>query len=219
MTFEQLRQFIAEDMRMSQVYQPVMLTELLRRGGSASVSDIAQAILDRDPTQIEYFTEIVKNMVGSVLTKRRGITEKNGEKYILKGADQLTPDQVDELVALCKKRIDQFEVARGGKVWAHRRRGHRPVPGSVRYKVLSAAKFRCELCGVSADEKNLEVDHIFPKSLGGRDDITTTRRFAIHATPPSEILMTQIFETSNTCSKRMRMVAYFATYKAKTENG
>ena len=172
MTFEELRQFIAEDMRMSQVYQPVMLVELLRRGGSASAKDIARAILDRDPTQIEYFTEIVKNMVGSVLTKRRGITEKNGEKYILKGVDQLTPDQVDELVALCKKRIDQFEVARGGKVWAHRRRGHRPVPGSVRYKVLSAAKFRCELCGVSADEKNLEVDHIFPKSLGGRDDIT-----------------------------------------------
>jgi diadenosine tetraphosphate (Ap4A) HIT family hydrolase len=25
---------------------------------------------------------------------------------------------------------------------------------------------------VSADEKNLEVDHIFPKSLGGKDDIT-----------------------------------------------
>ena len=172
MTFDELRKFIAEDMRMSQVYQPVMLTELLRRGGSASVNDIAQAILDRDPTQIEYFTEIVKNMVGSVLTKRRGITEKNGEKYTLKGADQLTQDQVDELVALCKQRIDQFEAARGDKVWAHRRRGHRPVPGSVRYKVLSAAKFRCELCGVSADEKNLEVDHIFPKSLGGKDDVT-----------------------------------------------
>jgi ATP adenylyltransferase len=172
MTFKDLQKFIAEDMRMSQVYQPVMLVELLRRGGSASARDIAQAILDRDPTQIEYFTEIVKNMVGSVLTKSRGITEKNGEKYILKGADQLTPDQVDELVALCKQRIDQFEAARGDKVWAHRRRGHRPVPGSVRYKVLSSAKFRCELCGVSADEKNLEVDHIFPKSLGGKDDVT-----------------------------------------------
>ena len=147
MTFDELRKFIAEDMRMSQVYQPVMLTELLRRGGSASVKDIAQAILDRDPTQIEYFTEIVKNMVGSVLTKRRGITEKNGEKYTLKGADQLTPDQVDELVALCKQRIDQFEAARGDKVWAHRRRGHRPVPGSVRYKVLSSAKF-CSFCSL-----------------------------------------------------------------------
>jgi diadenosine tetraphosphate (Ap4A) HIT family hydrolase len=172
MTFEKLRQFIAEDMRMSQVYQPVMLIELLRRDGTASAAEIAQSILDRDPTQIEYFTEIVKNMVGPVLTKRRGITERNGEEYTLNGADQLTQDQVDELVALCQQRIDQFEVARGDKVWAHRRRGHRPVPGSVRYKVLSAAKFRCELCGVSADEKNLEVDHIFPKSLGGKDDIT-----------------------------------------------
>jgi diadenosine tetraphosphate (Ap4A) HIT family hydrolase len=159
-------------MRMSQVYQPVMLIELLRRDGTASAAEIAQSILDRDPTQIEYFTEIVKNMVGPVLTKRRGITERNGEEYTLNGADQLTQDQVDELVALCQQRIDQFEVARGDKVWAHRRRGHRPVPGSVRYKVLSAAKFRCELCGVSADEKNLEVDHIFPKSLGGKDDIT-----------------------------------------------
>jgi diadenosine tetraphosphate (Ap4A) HIT family hydrolase/5-methylcytosine-specific restriction endonuclease McrA len=172
MTFEKLRQFIAEDMRMSQVYQPVMLIELLRRDGTASAAEIAQSILDRDPTQIEYFTEIVKNMVGPVLTKSRGITKKNGEQYTLNGADQLTQDQVDELVALCKQRIDQFEAARGDKVWAHRRRGHRPVPGSVRYKVLSAAKFRCELCGVSADEKNLEVDHIFPKSLGGKDDIT-----------------------------------------------
>ena len=172
MTFNELRKFIAEDMRMSQVYQPVMLIELLRRDGTASAAEIAQSILDREPTQIEYFTEIVKNMVGPVLTKRRGITERNGEEYTLNGADQLTQDQVDELVALCQQRIDQFEVARGDKVWAHRRRGHRPVPGSVRYKVLSAAKFRCELCGVSADEKNLEVDHIFPKSLGGKDDIT-----------------------------------------------
>jgi ATP adenylyltransferase len=172
MTFIELRKFIAEDMRMSQVYQPVMLIELLRRDGTASAAEIAQSILDRDPTQIEYFTEIVKNMVGPVLTKRRGITEKNGEQYMLNGADQLTQEQVDELVALCKQRIDQFEAARGGKVWAHRRRGHRPIPGSVRYKVLSAAKFRCELCGVSADEKNLEVDHIFPKSLGGKDEVT-----------------------------------------------
>ena len=59
---------------MSQVYQPVMLMELLKNKGDASVTQIAQAILDKDPTQIEYFSEIVKNMVGKVLTKNRGIT-------------------------------------------------------------------------------------------------------------------------------------------------
>jgi len=90
MTFEQLHKFISTEMRMSQVYQPVMLMELLKNKGSASASQIAQAILNKDPTQIEYFTEIVRGMVGKVLTKNRGITERNGDQYSLIGATELT---------------------------------------------------------------------------------------------------------------------------------
>ncbi len=157
---------------MSQIYQPVMLMELLKNNGQASVQQIAQAILDKDPTQIEYFTEIVKNMVGKVLTKNRGITEKNGNTYSLIGASELTSEQVNELIQLCQVKVNEFEAKRGDAVWSHRRRGHRPISGSVRYEVLSRAKFRCELCGISADEKNIEVDHIFPKSLGGKDDLS-----------------------------------------------
>ena len=157
---------------MSQVYQPVMLIELLKSNGRAKVRQIAQAILDRDPTQIEYFSEIVKNMVGRVLTKNRGITEKNGDTYTLIGSDELSQEQIDSLIFLCEERIREFESLRGDAVWSHRKRGHRPVPGSVRYEVLSRAKFKCELCGISADDKSLEVDHIFPKSLGGKDDLS-----------------------------------------------
>ena len=51
--FEHLKHFIASEMRMSQIYQPLMLIELLKNNGSASVSQIAQAILNKDPTQIE----------------------------------------------------------------------------------------------------------------------------------------------------------------------
>lgn len=149
-----------------------MLMELLKNNGQASVQQIAQAILDKDPTQIEYFTEIVKNMVGKVLTKNRGITEKNGNTYSLIGASELTSEQVNELIQLCQVKVNEFEAKRGDAVWSHRRRGHRPISGSVRYEVLSRAKFRCELCGISADEKNIEVDHIFPKSLGGKDDLS-----------------------------------------------
>jgi len=36
--------------------------------------------------------------------------------------------------------------------------------------VLKRAKFRCELCGISADVKALEVDHIRPRNRGGTDD-------------------------------------------------
>ena len=40
-TYEQLARFISHDMRMSHVYQPVMLREVLRHRGSASVNDAA----------------------------------------------------------------------------------------------------------------------------------------------------------------------------------
>lgn len=59
-----------------------------------------------------------------------------------------------------------------GGIWEHRRRGHRPISGSIRYEVLKRAAFRCELCGITAEEKNIEVDHIHPKSLGGKDDLS-----------------------------------------------
>jgi diadenosine tetraphosphate (Ap4A) HIT family hydrolase len=44
------------------------------------------------------------------------------------------------------------------------------VSGTLRYEVLKRAKFRCELCGVSADVRALEVDHIVPRSRGGTDE-------------------------------------------------
>lgn len=114
MSYQDLKKFITEDMRMSQVYQPVMLMQLLKNNGEATVQQIAQAILDKDPTQIEYFSEIVKNMVGRVLTKNRGITEKDGNTYRLIGSQDLSQEQVNELVSLCKQRIQDFEQQRGG---------------------------------------------------------------------------------------------------------
>ncbi len=96
-TFTELQKFISEDMRMSQVYQPLMLMELLKNGGEATV------------TQIEYFTEIVKNMVGRVLTKNRGITSKSGNTYKLTGSEALTPDQAAEVIDLFEERIQDLE--------------------------------------------------------------------------------------------------------------
>tara|TARA_B100000953_G_C17956722_1_gene401651 strand:+ start:221 stop:376 length:156 start_codon:yes stop_codon:yes gene_type:complete len=43
--YEKLRDFLLNEMRMSHIYQPVMLIELLCREGSASASQIAKALL------------------------------------------------------------------------------------------------------------------------------------------------------------------------------
>ncbi len=173
MTYQKLHSFISEKMSMSHIYQPLMLIEMLKNSdGRASVKDIAQAILNKDPTQIEYFSQVVKNMVGKVLTKNHEIATKGKDAYLLIGSEELSNEQVKELIQLCEQKIAEFEAKRGESIWNHRRRGHRPISGSIRYEVLSRARGRCELCGITNEEKMLEVDHIFPKSLGGKDDLS-----------------------------------------------
>ena len=41
-SFQHLRDFIRKQMRMSHIYQPVMIKELLVRGGKASIRDLRE---------------------------------------------------------------------------------------------------------------------------------------------------------------------------------
>jgi ATP adenylyltransferase len=169
--FEELNDFIRNKMRMSHVYQPVMLMELLEKGGSASTDDIAKALLLRDISQVEYYAAITKNMVGRVLTKNRGITEKQKDSYYIRGFDDLSASEVEILVDLCASQVESYVERRGDRIWAHRKKSSGYISGTLRYEVLKQAKFRCRLCGTSAEDKALEVDHIKPRSKGGTDDL------------------------------------------------
>lgn len=167
--FEKLSGFILNEMRMSHIYQPVMLIELLRRNGAATVEEVAKALVGHDRSQVEYYEHITKNMVGRVLTNSRGITRRDKDLYSLIGFDALSTDEVAELIGYCEARIADY--LDGGKdPWSHRRKSSGYLKGTVRYRILSRAKFRCELCGVSAEHKALEVDHIVPRNKGGSDD-------------------------------------------------
>jgi hypothetical protein len=85
---------------MSHIYQPVMLKELLTRGGRAKIRDIAAAFLARDESQLEYYEEITKNMPGKVLAGH-GIVAREGDGYRLAiEASALSADEKDELVRL-----------------------------------------------------------------------------------------------------------------------
>lgn len=170
MRFEDLLRFIERDMRMSHVYQPVMLRALLDRGGHASREEIARALLNEDRSQLEYYAEITRNMVGRVLTNRN-VVRRDGADYELLDYEKLTPPQVQELKGACDRKLAEYVAKRGDLIWEHRRRSAGYVSGTLRYEVLKSAKFRCELCGVPADERALEVDHITPRNKGGADDI------------------------------------------------
>jgi ATP adenylyltransferase len=169
MTYDELKDFLQVHMRMSHVYQPLMIRELLTVGGKASTRQIAADILARDESQIEYYEAIVKNMVGRVLTKRTVVT-KSGKDFELNGYDSLTPEQRAELVTICDEKVVAYEAKRGEAIWSHRSKSAGYISGTLRFEVLKKASFHCELCGISADQKALEVDHIVPRNHGGTDD-------------------------------------------------
>ncbi len=169
LTFDELKTFIQQTMRMSHIYQPVMLMTLLEKGGKASIREIAASILSHDESQVEYYEKITKVMVGRVLQNRQ-VVRKEGQSFELIGFDTLTANQTEELTRLCQQRLDEYKEDRGAAIWQHRKMSEGYISGTIRYEVLKRAKFRCELCGISADIKALEVDHIVPRNKGGSDD-------------------------------------------------
>jgi len=159
-------------MRMSHIYQPVMIRELLNSGGKASIRNIAAAFLSRDESQLEYYEQITKDMPGKVLAKH-GIVERAGDEYRLTvDPSSLSSEERDKLMRLCDEAISVYLQKRGTAVYDHRRAALGYLSGSLRYEVLKRAGFRCELCGISADERAIEVDHIIPRKHGGEDDPT-----------------------------------------------
>jgi diadenosine tetraphosphate (Ap4A) HIT family hydrolase len=171
MQYDDLVHFIQHGMRMSHIYQPVMITTLLKNKGRCSATNIAKSLLLHDSSQIEYYERITRDMVGRVL-RNHGLVTREGKEYRLVGYESLSKEQRAHLIDLCKSKLDEYVEKRGERIFQHRRKSVGYVSGTLRYDVLKRAKFRCELCGIAADEKALEVDHIVPRNRGGLDDIS-----------------------------------------------
>jgi diadenosine tetraphosphate (Ap4A) HIT family hydrolase len=169
--FEELQYFIQKKMRPSHVYQPVMLMSLLRNNGQADVTDIAKDFLAQDQSQIEYYEQVAKRWPTTTLVKH-GLIEKNKKQYKLSGFDDLTESEVCQLIEDCETKLAEFLQKQAATVFNHRRKSSGVISGSVRYQVLTQAKGRCELCGIPAEQKALDVDHIVPRNKGGSDDIS-----------------------------------------------
>lgn len=171
MDFETLAEFVRHRMRMSHIYQPLMLLTLLQNDGVSSREAISRTLLAHDQSQLEYYQLITNNMVGKVL-RSHDIVRKDGDTYHLNGWESLSAEQVTTLIALCQERLESYQARRGDRIFEHRRKSAGYISGTLRYDVLKRAGFHCELCGISADRKALEVDHIVPRNHGGSDDLS-----------------------------------------------
>ena len=106
------------------------------------------------------------------LSKHLNEIRKSKDSYLFEDFD-LDENQKDELIELCNEKLQNY-IKKSGvkKIFGHRTLARGVISGSIRYKVLLRAKNRCESCGVSNKEKALEVDHIIPRTKGGKDDLS-----------------------------------------------
>jgi len=166
MTFEELKTFITGKMKMSHIYQPLLIKSLLEAGGAATIRQLAITFLSQDESQIMYYEKRVKEMPIRVLSSHE-VIERVGELVTL-NAQKLTLEQKADLKQICEAKIQEYIVSRGLGIWDYRLLDCEPIPDSMRYRVLSEAKGRCALCGATKDERPLDIDHIIPRSRGGK---------------------------------------------------
>jgi 5-methylcytosine-specific restriction endonuclease McrA len=88
------------------------------------------------------------------------------------GGEELSDADRDQLLQLCRQRLDAFREQRGREVFAHRSRHRTPIRGSIKVRVLTRARGRCECCGAHERQRALEVAPIVPKNQGGSDDLS-----------------------------------------------
>jgi diadenosine tetraphosphate (Ap4A) HIT family hydrolase len=173
MRYDELVDFIENKMVMSHVYQPLMIRALVDCGGSATIRQLAHSFLAQDESQLLYYEKRIKEMPLKVLT-RRGVTETEGQLVFLT-VSRLTLEQKAHIRMLCEQRLQSFVQKRGIGIWDYRLLDDEPVSDSLRFTVLKAAGGRCQLCGTSAKEMPLDVDHIIPRSRGGKTVLENLR--------------------------------------------
>jgi diadenosine tetraphosphate (Ap4A) HIT family hydrolase len=153
-------------MRMSHIYQPLLIKSLIDSGGISTIRQLATNFLASDESQILYYEKRLKEMPIRVLS-RHGIISREGELVSLK-VRKMSLEQKAEIKKLCEQKIQEFIVSRGLSTWDYRLLDDTLVSDTLRYQVLREANGRCALCGITKDDKPLDIDHIIPKAKGGK---------------------------------------------------
>ena len=164
MTFTELCDFVTNRMRMSHIYQPLLIRCLVDAGGSATIRQLAQELAVNDESELQRYEKTIRAKPLRVLTKHSVVNRS--DDLVSLSARRLTVKQRVEVRRLCEERIASFMKERGLKIWNYRLMDD-PVPTSLRYTVLKAHDRRCALCGATAKEDRLDLDHIKPRSKGG----------------------------------------------------
>jgi predicted house-cleaning noncanonical NTP pyrophosphatase (MazG superfamily) len=143
---------------MTEVYQPVIVLYLLEQDGAATKAELAGVLSGYDEAVQEYYERIVMRWPKITLTKHDVVTYERKQKRFYLNFKLDDPVLVNKAKKICEEKIRDWIEKRAGKSSQGR------LDASKRYRVLKAAKGKCELCGISAKISPIDVDHIVPRA-------------------------------------------------------
>ena len=159
MNLSDLKTFLTDKMSMTEIYQPVIIKELLLNSGQCTQGHLAKALAQHDEAVHEYYKHIVMRWPKQTLERKHGIVryERKGKQFFLNCSIR-DVENVKEIIAICNTKIKEWRQSRNNR---DRTLGAR---SSVRYRVLAQSKGKCELCGMSSEVIPIDIDHIVPQS-------------------------------------------------------
>ena len=158
-----LSDFLLDKMSMTEIYQPVIIKELLNNNGKRTKTDLAVALARYDLSILEYYKKIVMRWPKDTLTKHGVIRyEKNSETFLL-NSNFVDLDNSNKEIEICEKKIAS---------WIYKKNNIERSPQvntSIRYRVLKRSNGKCELCGISKSLRPIDIDHIVPQSFKNKN--------------------------------------------------
>ena len=103
MKYQDLIDFLENKMRLSHIYQPLLIKSLTESGGSATIRQLANAFLSQDESQLQYYEHRIKQMPRRVL-RNHDVVSKDGDLVSLKVTYQwIMPIQPITVFTACPK--------------------------------------------------------------------------------------------------------------------
>ncbi len=153
--------FLEKTMSMTGVYQPVVILKLLEGGGAASKANLAQALSGYDESVQDYYKKILMRWPYRTLTNHDVVAYDRKSATFSLNFPLQDASLVEHAKRVCQDKIEEWTRKQPSKATPK-------LEASKRYRVLKAARGKCELCGIPAKVSPIDVDHIVPKSKADR---------------------------------------------------
>ena len=169
MIFSELKSFLESKMKLSHIYQPLLIKNLLECDGISTIRQMAINFLLKDESQILYYEKVLKNMPIKVLVKHNVIT-KEGNLIKLK-IGNLDLKQKAELIKICEEKLYSYIAKRGISIWDYKLLDECVVPDYSRDRTLKEYIEGCPFCeSVKASEKF--IDGSYSSAIYSRFPVT-----------------------------------------------